>query len=159
MDYLINKIIEKLEDGLDRKEIRHVFFGKPSNLNDQTVREGVVCVVPDTSTYTRIATGGLDNEEHSIRIILLKAIQTEYNRDSGTDLLSPWLVRQMDGRNAQNELVDTTIRNIIRSNFRIFGQHQEDVIIEYDTDEFSKSNWVTATMTVPQITFKVQNTN
>lgn len=160
MNLIIEKLKEKLEQGIDKKQVRHFFTGVPVSLAERDAINGVIGIKPESTEINFISTGMVERERCAIRIVLIKAIQVEYNKDKTVDPAHEFLMHVMEGKNSNGELRNDSIRNIVRSNFKIIGgKYQEGVRINYDTNYYGIPSFVTAEMVVPQIGFNQQTVN
>lgn len=152
MDNLIENILTKLEDGLNKKDVQHFLYGVGlETIPKSMANQGVIVVNPISTDIEPVTTGVTDEESYSLEIILVKNTQTEFYQNSQKEGSIKYLVRIMEGRDAGKGLSTNTVRYIIRTNFRNFGLLQNNISIEYDTDDVNGLGLVTATMTLTQV--------
>lgn len=150
MNYIIPKMLDDLENGLDKKYVRYFYYGMPYSVSDDILRSGAIFIIPRTENIEPVATGLIDRSEIEIDIVL--AIQDKPNFyenaqiDSGLQLIN----KIMAGKDDCGNLLTDTIEYVIRSNSRDYGIRQTRLSVEYDDKKIEKEDVITATMTVFQ---------
>lgn len=151
MNYIIDKILEDLEEGLNKRDVQYFLFGMPeTEISKIVFNKGVIMIKPISSDIVAVTTGITDEETHSIEIILAKNMQTKVYRNASQETGEHFLVKVMDGRDSNNDLLTDTIRYIIRRNLKDYGIRQPAISIAYDDGRVELEGIVTATMTITQ---------
>jgi len=152
MTFLMNKLKEILEAGLDKKDVQYINLGKPYSVSKQVLDRGFLCIQPVATDVESVTTGITDEDVHSVKIILAKNVQDEIVKDSQKESGTMYLARVMDGRDASGNVLTNSIRTLIRRNMRNLGITQDSISIDYDTDELDNvaEGTVTATLMLSQ---------
>lgn len=135
MQYLINKIKTTLEQSLDKKDIQYVVIGGLDQISKAMLDKGVVVLLPISTEVSSITTGIRDMERKVVKFVIGKNIQNQFNKNAQRESGQEYLMRVMEGNNADNTLITTSLRYIIRQNFRVWGVQQDSLSIDYMTDE------------------------
>ena len=158
MNYVITKLLKKLEDGIKESDVKHYYFGKPDvdNVFENIVGKGVIMVEPMTTSITSVTTGLQDEDTYSIAIHLVKKL-TGNPRNAQIEPGAQYLTRVMEGRNEETgAFLTDTIRFVVRNNFKTLGLMETGVEIDYETDVFDIKGAFSATMTIGVIEHTTQ---
>lgn len=159
MNQLITNMLRDLENGISKSDVQYYYFGKPLEPGKDVLNGGAIMVMP-VSTETRAVTTGITDEDlFTVQIMLAKNLQAEFYRNAQKESGAEFLTRVMEGRDSNGVLQTNTIKHIVRSNFRQWGLKQEEVGIEYDTNDVSLEGAATAVMTVTQLDHTSQSVN
>ena len=150
MNYIINKIITALKNGLDKNDVQYFYFGHSYALAADALNKGVIEVIPLTSDIESATTGTMDQNTNTIKIVLIKSFKTDAYINAQRETSADYLTRVVDGREADGSLKTNSIRYIVRSNMRNFGTVQRGMSIEYLTDDSDYQGAATATITITQ---------
>jgi len=151
MIYIINKVLEDLENNLNSQDVQYYIFGLPEiEIGKDITNKGAVFVKPVSTDLEQIATGLIDQTTHTIEVILVKNMQMRVYRNADQETGEFWLTRVMDGREPDGSLKTNTIRYIVRNNLKKYGIRQPDISIVYNDDRIPGGENVTATMTITQ---------
>lgn len=151
MNWVINQMLEDLENEMNPRDAQFFIFGMPeTQISKELLLKGTVMVKPVSSNIYAVTTGITDELSHEIEIILARSMQTEVYQNASRETGEAYLVRVLDGRDESNNLQTNTIRYIIRSHMQDYGIRQPDVTITYNDDRLENvaEGVVTATMTV-----------
>ena len=151
MDFVINKILDKLKEDMEKKDITHFFFGKPDEIDEVTATAGMIYINPITTEINSLTTGMQDQDTFNLEIGIIKKTTKDMYKNPKKESVMSFLVRIMEGRDPQNVLKTNTIRYIVRNQMRQFGSRQDTISIEYDTKEYGKEDIATAKMNLKQI--------
>lgn len=151
MNYIIDLMLQHLENGLKGRDIQYFFFGIPeTEVSKEVFNKGAIFINPVDSSIEAVTTGITDEETHTIEIVLAKNMQTKVYQNAQQETGVKFLNRVMDGRDSANNLSTNTIRYIIRNNIRAYGIRQPTISIKYDDGRFKAEGVVTATLTITQ---------
>lgn len=152
MTYIIQKIKEILEAGLDKKDVGYFYTGKPYSLPKAVLDRGAIYINGVSQDIESITTGIGDRTTNIIQITLCKSMQNDNYKNAQKETGNAYLTRVMDGRGESGDVLTNTIRYIIRTNMRNLGITQSAVSIEYgeSNDIDSSEATVFATMTLSQ---------
>lgn len=151
MNKFVTDLLKKLEDGISRKDVRHYRSGKSFSSAKNRLNEGIIMINPLSTTVTPVTTGATDEDGFTVEIILAKNMQSKQYKSASKEAAAEYLMRVMEGRDRGGGLSTNTIRYVVRTNFRNLGLNQEDISIEYDTEDVANLGAATATMTLTQI--------
>jgi hypothetical protein len=152
MTYLLNRIKEILEAGLDKKDVQYYNIGKPFAIADAVLAGVIIYLEPVSTDVVSITTGIGDMSDNTIKIVLAKTVKDQFVKNAQKESGQAYLTRVMDGRDGSGNVLANTIRYLIRTNMRNLGITQGAVNIAYDTQEIENGpeGLVTATLTVSQ---------
>jgi len=156
MNYIISKILDDLEDSLDKNEVKYFYFGKPYSVDNVVLNAGAIFVSPITTEVDSVTTGLKDHATHEIEIIVAKNVKTSFYKNAQKDAGHSFLTRVMEGTDASGSLLTNTIRYIMRNKMRDYGILQGSMLIEYDDRRFEYEGCVTATMRITQVAEQLQ---
>jgi hypothetical protein len=158
MNYVITKLLKKLEDGLNRNDVQYYYFGIPDvdNAFENIVGKGLIAVEPLSTSTTSITTGLQDEDTYSIAIHLTKKIRGNA-RNAQIEPGAQYLTRVMEGRDEDaGTALTNTIKYIVRNNFRTLGLMETGVEIDYESNIFDLEGAFSATMTIGVIEHTTQ---
>lgn len=151
MNYIIDQMLEDLENEMNGRDVQYFFWGMPeTEVSKEIFTKGAIFVKPVDSSIIAVTTGITDEEVHSIEIIVAKSMQTKVYRNAQQETGEHFLAKVMDGRDSGNDLLKDTIRYVVRSHLQDYGIRQPAVSIVYDDDRVGIQGVVTATMTITQ---------
>lgn len=135
MNYLINKMLLDLEAGLKGKDIQYFYFGVPYSLSEKALDEGVLMIRPVSTDIDSAATGLRDKETKRVRIIVAKSMKADVYKNAQKETGDKFMTRIFENKDESNQLQSNTIRYIVRTNFKRWGILQEEMNIQYNTNE------------------------
>lgn len=151
MNYIIDLILQDLENKIDKQDIQYYFAGFPeTNISKDLYLKGVICVRPVKTNTVAVTTGITDESLNIIEIIVAKSMQTKVYTDAQQETGEYFLARVMDGRRADGSLLSNTVRYVVRNNLKKYGSRQPEIEIVYNDKKVDIQAVVTATMTVSQ---------
>ena len=156
MNYIIGKILDDLEDSVNKNDIKYFYFGKPYAIDNNILNAGALIVNPIRTDISSVATGLKDHASYEIEIILAKNVKPSFYKNAQKDAGHSFLTRVMEGTDASGSLLTNTIRYVIRNKMRDYGIKQEGMSIDYDDQRFENEGCVTATMSITQIGEQLQ---
>lgn len=159
MDYLIRKILNSLEAGIPKERIAYYFDGKPTQLTDEILERGVICVSVPSAEVESITTGVTEQETFDVEIVVAKIIKNNYYKEGQQEAGQAVIRRIIEGSNDNGVLLTDTVRHIVRSNLKTWGVMQPSYSVDYDTQEFVNNSTFSATVTVQVIDTQVQQIN
>ena len=147
MNWLIEQILEDLENELNEQDVRYFIFGLETELSKNMLTDGVIMVKPISSGISAVTTGITDEEVHEVEIILARNVQTKVYK-STQETGDQYLTKVMDGRDSCNNPLKNTVRYIIRSHMQDYGLRQPEISITYNDERIE--GVTTATMRITQ---------
>lgn len=157
MNHLINKILVDLRaNELLKKDVKHFFFGHSYALSGDMMAQGVIEVIPVSTSVASQTTGLQDQSVHELQIVLIKNMKTQAYKNAQVETGLDYLNRVMDGRQPDGAPNTNSIRYIIRNNMRNYGTVQRDISIDYQPEDPNYEGAASATLSVTQEEFNVQ---
>ena len=150
MEYIIDLILQKLEEGISKADVKNYLFGIPSEMGDNLSNSGAICVGPMATDITPETTGVRDRDDNDIEIVVVKNFKTMQYRDAESEGAMRFLTRIIDGRNADGSRKTDSIVYILRNNMRTFGIRQPSISINYRDNRYDKEGVVTASLRLRQ---------
>lgn len=157
MNYAIPKMIEDLKASISKSDVATYMFGLPLELGDTL--GAMIIVNPSSTTITPIATGMIDEDEDTIEVILVKNYKTTTYQNASQAGDMEFLTRVMRGKDANNDLLGSSIVSILRSNFKRYGINQPQFSINWNDNRFEKEGLVASTLTIQQNSLGNQSIN
>lgn len=147
MEATINKVIQYLEAGLDKKDVAYFHVGVPYDLSEAELLRGCITVAPVNESVISVTTGITDEETKTIAVTLAKVMKNDFYANAKKESGVQYLMRVIESREEQNVLKTNTIRYILRNNMRNLGLLQSGFDIAYDTNAVPNLGAATATIT------------
>lgn len=151
MNNIIGKILDDLEDSINKNDVKYFYFGKPYAVDNNILNAGALFVTPVRTDVESVTTGLKDHASNEIEIVLAKNVKPSFYKDAQKDAGHSFLTRVMEGTDESGALLTNTVRYIIRNKMRDYGILQDSMSIEYDDRKFEYDGCVTATMRITQV--------
>lgn len=158
MKHIIDKMLEDLEAGINKRDVRYSRFGKLDPIPEQMSKAGLIMVYPVKTITDTVATGFTQRSEFSLKISLTRNTKDLFYKNASKESGSEYLLRVAENRDENGAPQSGAIEYIIRSNMRRYGIVQLATEIVYDLDglDSSQKDVVQAVMTVKQLGHNVQ---
>lgn len=148
MIYLINRMLTDFEAGISAQDIQYFYFGMPYSLSKQVLDKGILIVQPVSTDIKPITTGLRDEEMKSVKIIIAKSVLNDNYMNAQKETGIQYLIRVIEGKNEDNSLKTDTVRYVIRNKYRTWGVNQQQMTINYDTNELATAAQGVVTATI-----------